>query len=307
MKVNKTLAIFGISLLSLGSAYAGVGSSGGGAGIICKDPKSGPTTVTVLDYYESLRDGIGPHGWIAGGPLFESGPFKNIYSNGDRTIVMNERFLGELTFALHYYPSLMREVGKKAKEIGDPFEWTPAPLRLRKDVDLGLEIPKDCELMQIALRVNDHFYINPLYLSQLSKSQQPVLQLHEAVYALAAEKTKLNSAAPVRSFFKSLYQAAMMFDDSPGYKLAVETIGINASIIFNTVYLSQDDLRDLLEGEDLQKALKDGRPYDAKKLELIRNKFESLLNDHRLNTEDRESIKSLLPKNNSSVNKGGVL
>lgn len=282
-------------MLSLG-AYAGegVGSSGGGAGIVCKDPESGPTTITVLDYYESLRNGVGPQGWIAGGPLFETGPYKNIFTIEGRKLVINHDFLGQLTSALHYYPSLRSEIEKKAEEIGTPDDWTPAILELQKDVDLGIKIPRGCKLMQLALRVDGHFFINPLYLPELSQSQISILQLHEAVYALAAEKTKLYSAAPIRFFFKSLYQAAMMFDDSPGYNLVVQSVGSRASILFDTIYLSQDDLRELLLGSDIAESREAGNVYDSTKLALIKNKFQSLLNNYRLSRRDRETVQSLL-------------
>jgi hypothetical protein len=256
----KLILLLTIASLVSSIAHAQSGGKGGGAGIICKNKMIGPTSLTVLDYYEEVKPFVDPKiGWVEydQNRQFDEQPVAT-YENEPTLKYYGGSTLAGLAMnsSLDEFVGLAIELSNKLDAVGEPSQWIPKKLQVMKDLNLTHRIPFGCKIVQIAERDQGIFYIDPEQLPKLSSYQQGILQFHETVYALAAEMTGLDSAEPVRKLFATAYAAAKMKvsqpgSSFPGFADALQALSKNVEAVFGAVYLSRIDYAPIWEFDQL--------------------------------------------------------
>lgn len=166
-------AIFSTFLISLvGSvSFAGVGSSGGGKSVVCRDRHEQITKATVLDIYEAIHlDGI---------------KIRTPYKTLDQEYMA---FLKEMRRISHDdRPVTSDDLVDFHKQLREYFVFLPEGVVLDSIDDVGEtieQLPEDCELEQLAVYIDeeDRIYINTEIWNSLDSLNRMAIIAHEILY-----------------------------------------------------------------------------------------------------------------------------
>lgn len=163
----KFIALIFLGLLIQFKAFAGPGSSGGGAGIFCPPSVTDQPSVQLLDLYE--------------------GKILSKYTYSESSVPYKKQ-LNDIAELLNFDFSVYLDFKKGLAELEAKTEFLPKGVSIAMPIDLGTEeaviIPTGCNLNGVGYYQQDKLIISTDAFSQLTETQKAAFFAHEAFYKM---------------------------------------------------------------------------------------------------------------------------
>ncbi len=148
--------------------------------------------------------------------------------------------------------SLFKQFKKSLKLIPLVEKWINTPLNFLNDHGLVYPLPKNCKLLQAAIRKGSSQYGDFSIINQLSKGQKQLLRLHEVLYEMLRQSGyTATDSSPIRELIRVLLKANKtqdeMFTAFENFKSILDSNSWTCSL---DLYLIEDETNYIIENNN---------------------------------------------------------